>query len=204
MVSEGQDDDAFAAGVIETALPMDNNPSGLCKHDLGLPNDYGFTHVLFAPANFHSYFKGRLDAEREQLVLCLPIHDCEFSGDESQQLFVALRQDIVETLNWRRSASPRAMVRFENPETGGGTVGRAAVPLAYPYLVSEVEKLDGIAAGFIDVTNFRGDRARVLSPAANVFTFHSQESAPRESGLQEVQTQLWRFLTGDPTAELEV
>lgn len=203
MVSEGFEDDAFAASVIKAALMPSRNVSGLCKHPLDKSNVYDFTHFLLAPADYHSYFKGRLDPQREQLVLCLPIHNCEFAGDESPDLFCQLRRDIVAIHDWRRPVTPRVLLRFDNPKTGSGTIGSANVPLKYSLLENEIRNLNGVVSGFIEIVSFRGDYAQILSPETNVFSFRREsEAEPRQMNEQDVQAEVLRFLTADIALEL--
>jgi hypothetical protein len=37
-------------------------------------------------------------------------------------------------------------------------------------LVSEVENLNGVVSGFIEITNYKGDVIEVLSPAIDAYT----------------------------------
>ena len=96
-------DDDFASFVF-TQVPSEDRSTALTR--LGIrdmaKNKYDFSALLLAPPDYHSEFKGRLDAKRDHLVLCIPIHRCEFSGDEPVDDFCALRMKIVPTMNWQR------------------------------------------------------------------------------------------------------
>jgi hypothetical protein len=68
------------------------------KFDIA-PNKYGFTHVLVVPNTYHGSLKGRLDAKRDTLHLCIPIHRCEFAGCESEGEFKEMIQRIMPILS---------------------------------------------------------------------------------------------------------
>ncbi|MBI6578441.1 hypothetical protein YA0001_23865 [Pseudomonas viridiflava] len=160
VVSEKIIDDAFALQVIDSAprqLFKDKPTIYQLSH-----SSMNFTHVIAVPSSYHGYFNGRDGIDRTNLFLCVPIFRCEFSGDESVNEFKAMRLNSVPTLDWGRDAHPKLRVYFDNPKTGGGTV-EEGVLFKLPVLLDEVVRLENVADGFIEITNWRADILEVLS-----------------------------------------
>jgi hypothetical protein len=196
VVVQNREDDIYAKKLLKAGGETPYNPSGLYKCAFNPENDYLFTHILVVPPQYHSYFKGRLDAERTELFLVFPVYQYEFSGDESVELFYQLRREIVPTLDWNRAPSPKAMVRFDNPKTGGGTIGATAIPFRYTVLKEEIRNLDGVESGFVEVTSYRGDYFEVISNMSGVYSCRQQgQSSGRSLKYPEVIEELWLFLT---------
>lgn len=194
MVSENIVNDEFASTILLNC-PQFSADSKLEMHPLAL-NVYGFSNLLLAPHNFHSYFKGRLDAEREKLLLCLPVHKSEFSGAESVEEFYLLRREIVETLNWDRKLTPKIILRFDNPKTRGGTSDEGAF-VKYATVLHEIENIDGVVNGFLEILNYKSEVFEVLSPAVGQFVIiRNRDDSKREAVSKEnLLAQLWQFLT---------
>lgn len=193
VICESKRDDEFAKFVLSSSmLVKDGVRLSICP--LG-PNKYGFTNLVLAPKDFHGYLKGRLDDERDRLVLCLPIHQGEFSGSESIDDFFLLRREIVDTLNWERKPSPQVQIRFDNPQTGVGTAG-AYVLVKYEYLLREIDKLEGIGEGFIEILNYLGAVAEILSHAADQFVLilDRDDSARELMNKQQLIERVYAFL----------
>lgn len=152
-VSDDLVDDGFARQALEAAAGR--KPEALEKIPLG-ENRYGFTHLILAAPQFHSELKGRLDAERPSTVLVVPIFEPEFSGDETVEEFYVLRRDVVGTNRWNREIQPKIKLRFDNTKTGTGT-GEDYVLVTFQQLMAEVGNLLGVADGFVEVINYKGD-----------------------------------------------
>jgi hypothetical protein len=120
--------------------------------------------VLLAPKDYHGHFAGRLDAKRSRLVLCLPIHRCEFSGDESVGEFFTLCREIVLALNWQREVCPKIILRYDNPKTQGGTIYDRGVFAKYATVLRELDLLSGVPEGFIEIINYKKQVIEILSP----------------------------------------
>ena len=130
LAEEGADD-AFACSLLSAACGIRGGDVSPAKQSLALPDSL-FTHGLLVPPSYHRYLGGVLEAERSELFLVLPIFECEFSGDESVDLFAELCRRYVPTLVWSRTGPcPRIMVRSDNPKTGGGTHGNKPVPYSH-------------------------------------------------------------------------
>ncbi|OQR26362.1 hypothetical protein BWR59_31615 [Pseudomonas sp. Bc-h] len=182
-VCEDVVDRDFAALVLDQA-PHLLSPLKPTLYNLA-DNNYGFTHVLSVPSSYHSSLKGGLESKREKLYLCIPIFRCEFSGDESEAEFKEMMQRMVPVFKWKRKVHPKLKVYFDNPGTGAGTYEAGAL-LKYPTLISEVENLNGIVSGFIEVTNYKGEVVEVLSPAPDTYSLIRNRSDEKSMSLPEL------------------
>jgi hypothetical protein len=162
LVSEDRIDDAFAALVLSTAVAT-HDRDVLQKRPLP-DNDYGMDTLIVAPPGFHAYFEGRLDTQRDKLFLCVPAFASEFAGNEDAETFRLLANKVVPHRDWTRFAHPRTQLRFDNPVTGGGTIGDGYVFATYDLVMRELANLDGVTDGFIEILNYRGDVLELLSP----------------------------------------
>ncbi|NWE37572.1 hypothetical protein, partial [Pseudomonas gingeri] len=119
IVSEDVDDRQFSIAV------LDQSPGGLSKDKPTLyeisENEYGFTHALAVPNNYHGSLKGNLEYKRDNLFLCVPIFRCEFSGEETEEQFKDMAQRMLPIFKWKRDVFPKLRVYFDNPSTGAGT-----------------------------------------------------------------------------------
>lgn len=194
VICESARDDDFAKFVLSSALPVKDG-TRLSMRPLG-ENRYGFKNLILAPKDFHGYLKGRLDEERDRLILCLPVHKGEFSGTEQIDDFFLLRRGIVDTLNWERDPSPQVQIRFDNPSTGVGTAG-AYVLVKYQYLLHEIDKLEGVEEGFIEILNYLGAVAEILSHAEDQFILilDRDDSARELMNKQQLIERVYTFLT---------
>jgi hypothetical protein len=194
LVSENMIDDNFASSILSSACSSTDGMT--LEKVLSGENKYGFSHALIAPKDFHSYFKGRLDEERQNLLLCLPIHNCEFAGNESLDEFVFMRKQSVATFDWRRTMTPKIMFRFDNPVTQGGT-GDMAVLVKFETVLREVENLSGVEAGFIEVTNYCGQIVEVLSSSNEAFILIRDFNDTKRESVdgKKLHAELWDFLT---------
>lgn len=189
-------DDAFAALVLEAAGGF--APATLLEKRALPANGYGFDALLLVPPHYHDYFAGRLDAQRDRLILCVPIYGCEFAGDETAEIFRLLTRE-VPIRDWRRFAHPRTQLRFSNPVTGGGTddtVASGYVFAGYDLVLRELANLDGVANGFVELINHRGRVMELLSPApGRVVTITDRDDATRaEVDAAAAVDIVWGFL----------
>lgn len=194
LVSEKVEDGDFAAAVLSSA-PTTLNGEGLAIAPLA-QNDYGFSRLVLAPASFHGYFKGRLDEKRDNLLWCIPAHTCEFAGNETAQEFTVLRREIVQAENWQRGAAPKVALRFDNPRTGSGT-GSAQVFATLDMLYREIELLDGVPSGFLELINCRDEVIELLSPVGGqyVLIFGRDDSTRRRIEKSDLKDFVLEFLT---------
>src|SRR5262249_23332806 len=178
IVSQDLMDDEFATFVF-SQLPSEDRSTAVLRPKIRdvATNKYNFSALLLAPPDYHSEFKGRLDAKRDHLVLCIPIHRCEFSGDETVEEFYTLRRYIVPTLNWRREVCPKIILRFDNPKTQGGTIHDCGVFANYETVVREVDLLNGVPKGFIEIINYKKQVIEISSPKDGVFVLIRERDA---------------------------
>jgi len=188
-------DDEFAVDLLSELSP------GLPLDRMSLreipENKYGFSDVLIVPNGFHSVLEGILDHNRDELFLCVPIHRSEFSGDETKDEFRIIQRSVVAIFDWTRKISPRISLRFFNPKTKGGTKGDGYVFVKYDLLVNEIKNLEGVSGGFIEILNYRGLVAEILSERAGVYSLiQDRNDAGAEAMSQsELLEFIWTFLT---------
>lgn len=194
VISENNPDDKFASLVLANVGEIKESARLSLRT---LPeNKYGFPQIILAPKEFHKYLMGRLDDERDRLVLCLPVHKGEFSGTEAIDDFFLLRREIIDTLNWKREISSQVQIRFDNPKTGVGTTG-AYVLVKYKYLLREIDKLDGIEEGFIEILNYLDGVAEILSQGMGqfIYIFDRDDSARELLSKDQLIERVKFFLT---------
>ena len=194
VVSENLEDDVFASSIL-SALPKVQIDSELMLYDIP-ENGYGFSNLLLAPSEFHAYFKGRLDDKRKELILCLPIHKSEFSGNESVDEFYLMRRSLIPSLNWKRDVCPKISLRFDNPKTRGGT-GDGYVLAKYDTVLKEIDNIRDVDKGFIEIKNYKDLIAEILSKGGdNYYLIRDRDDSRREIfEKNELLERLWRFLT---------
>jgi hypothetical protein len=194
-ISHNSEDDDFAKTILRN-VPQRCGSDRLELHPL--PNNpHGFSSILIAPKSFHSELQGtHIWRGEERLTLCLPVHRAEFSGSETIDEFHTLRLNVVPTCDWTRAIHPKILLRFDNQETGGGTVGGTYVLVKYDLLRREIERLSS-ADGFIEIINYREAVVEILSPEPNVFHLISNRDDALCETLseEELMKKVWDFLT---------
>jgi hypothetical protein len=194
VVSENFEDDAFASAILSS---LHDAEVGSKLRFCAVPgNRYGFSKLLLAPPEFHAYFKGRLDEKRKALILCLPVHESEFSGNESVDEFFLMRRNLIPTLDWRRDVCPKISLRFDNPKTRGGT-GDSYVLVKFSTVLKEIENLRDVAKGFIEILNYKKLALEILSRGGDAYCLiKDRDDAGRELLEKDVLVpRVWRFLT---------
>lgn len=188
VVSQDEIKDSLALNVLNSIAPEVSRVSPsifeLCS------SERGFTHVIVVPSNFHGYLKGNDGVVRDDLFLCLPIFRCEFSGRETVEEFKELRLHYVPTLNWQRQPCPKLRVYFDNPKTGGGT-DEAGTFLKWLDLLREIDALNGVSSGFIEVTNWSDEIIEIISPGEGEYVLirdrKDEQPLPIKGLLDEVK-----------------
>lgn len=192
VVSENNIDDEFAILIFSEKI---TGASSLQKKALA-NNKYGFSTLVLAPAEYHAYFKGRLDGERKSLLLCLPTYNCEFSGLESTDDFCLMRREIVSTLDWNRKISPKISLRFDHPSIEAGTGGNAVLA-RYEMVLNEINNLDGARDAFVEISNYLGENIEILSHSRGEFILVRKRDDRTREYLDAdcLMRALWKFLT---------
>lgn len=192
-VSDNRIDDDFARLVLNARGCA--GAIGLTKAELA-PNAYGFTHVLYVPPTYHSELKGRLDADRDKITLCIPIFKSEFSGTETLEEFTELRKHVVPTYRWDREVTPKIALRFDNLKTKSGT-GDDYVYTRFEPVLKEVENLLGDKDGFIEILNYKNEVVEIVFTQGEEFSWiQNRDDATGEAILiDDIRPRLWNFLT---------
>jgi len=154
-----------------------------------------FTHVFVAPSHYHGYLKGAEGIDRSRLLLCVPIYRCEFAGDETPEEFNEMQLHLIPILDWERSKHPKLRVYFDNPATGGGT-SESGVLLKQSVLFQEIENLNGVNDGFIEITNWSGGVVEVLSPSQDEFLLIRNREDEKLMSKPEILAQIGEFSIG--------
>jgi hypothetical protein len=151
---------------------------------------------VLAPREYHAELKGRLDAARANLVLCVPAFDNEFSGTETPQEFFILRREVVPTRLWQREIYPKIALRFDNPRTGGGT-GDDYVLAKFDLVAREIDNMAGVPNGFIEILNVREEVIEVVFAQGDNFHVIPNRDDSQAATLPRsaVRDGVWRFLT---------
>lgn len=194
VVSENRPDDDFARMIL--GCVSDSNPPSILT-TVAIPlKKYGFSMVLLAPKDYHAYFKGVLDDKRDHLVLCLPVHHCEFSGDETAKKFIIMRREVVPSLDWERLVCPKIVFRFDNPKTRSGT-GDTEIMAKYDLVLREIDSLNGVVQGFIEISNYKNRTIEILSSRTDHYVLIRDRNDEKREVVDKVLLleNLWAFLT---------
>jgi hypothetical protein len=134
-------------------------------------SDHRFDCWIALGPSAHNNFRIQNASVHARTVVCCPIFNCEFAGDESAEEIEVMRSDFVDTLDWNREPSPKLRMRFDNPKTGGGSEGTEFGFARPRVLFHELTLLDGIIRGWIELLNFKGEFLRVQSVQPRQFVF---------------------------------
>ncbi|EEC0297172.1 hypothetical protein YV76_004692 [Salmonella enterica subsp. enterica] len=178
--SKGCEDDKFAFNLY-AQLSLTETIYALKKTNIH-SNMYGFDSLLLIPPNYHNNLRGILDNKRDNLVLCAPIFHYEFSGKESVDEFREMSTKRVFINEWTRKPVPKILIQFNNPRTGTGTIDNRSVLTNFSYLMSEINNLNGVAHGFINVMNYLDEVIRITSGTTNVYRLSSATGEEDMSG----------------------
>ena len=193
LISEDIVDDDFAKFILLTCgcRTVDK----LTKESLK-SNRFGFTHIMYVPHQYHFELKGRLDAERANTTLCVPIFNSEFSGSEQPEEFIELRRYFVQTWRWDRNVSPKITLRFDNAKTKSGT-GNGYVFAKFDQVLKEIENLAGVSDGFVEIINHKNEVIEILFNRDDVFSWINNRDDSKSQQIQArlIPDRLWNFLT---------
>ncbi|PXX44949.1 hypothetical protein [Undibacterium pigrum] len=193
LVSENIEDDVFASIVFSSLSSI--NYADTLQLTILPENGYGFTNVVLAGPSYHRHFKGRLDEKRDNLLLCIPSYQCEFTATESIEDFFLVRRYITPSEDWHRSQSPIIRLRCDNPKTQSGT-GEETVLVRFSNLVSEIGMLSGVSNGYIEISNYENRAIEILSPSIDEFILiRERDDQTRETIThQNLLDSVWKFL----------
>lgn len=152
-----------------------------------------FTHVFVVPSHYHSYLKGADNIDRDNLFLCIPIYRCEFSGGETVDEFRDMYLHYIPILEWSRPRCPKLYVYFDNPATGGGT-DKAGVLLKQSVSLLEIEALNGVSDGFIEITNWQEKVVEIISPSLGSYKLIRDRKYEESLSKDELFIRIQKFL----------
>jgi hypothetical protein len=193
--SEGTNDDDFARAVLsEVEKYTAKRPRLPLKVPFDRSSCYGFDAILAVPPTYHGVFEGTLDDRRQGVILCVPIHHFEFSGVETEAEF-RLIHFRINVWDWRRKAKPTCWVKFDNPKTGEGTIGKSFVLLDVPFVASAVKGLSGVKDGYLVARNYQQDSCEFRSSKRNEFVMTLPDEV-RTGTTKEATALFVRFVEG--------
>lgn len=124
------------------------------------PAGPAFDVVAAAIPAVHRYHERRLPDLNEVTYAVFPGYRCEFSGLETQREAVHRFDRMLDPADLRRVPSPWVRMRYDNPRTGGGSVGPELGITTVNVLLRELRNLDHADGAFVEFENFRGERRR--------------------------------------------
>ncbi len=151
--SDGVEDSEFAIQLLDTvASSLASGMIPPIKTNLTVNNAYGFDSVVAVPSPYHDHLKGELDEKHLTLVWCVPIHTCEFTGQESADEYrVWQRQVRIE--NWNRQPYPIMMLEFVAPSNN---ISIRRYRTSLDGCIAHISNLREERKGFVKVTNYLG------------------------------------------------
>ena len=130
-------------------------------------------HAMFLKPEGHSLLKTENSFLHAHTLVAFPIYDCEFSGDESAEEIVLMRKEFVATIDWNRNPQPKVRLRFDNPQTKGGTIGKHLGFSKLETVQREIRNLSGVQKGFIEMENFKGTRIKIISTKDDYYSIYN-------------------------------
>ncbi|NVK79456.1 hypothetical protein [Streptomyces morookaense] len=87
-----------------------------------------------------------------------PGYSSEISGAESVDQAAERFSRMLKASDLNRKPSPYVLVRFNNPQTGTGTIGDLPVFFSPDYLLHELGLLEGVRNAYLDLWNHRNEK----------------------------------------------
>lgn len=192
MPGEPIKDEPFCHALLrECASKVSDVSETSMKCPIYVENRFGFTHAFLAGPESHSCLKGMVNG-RGKIVLCVPIHDCEFSDSEAGD-GIANRIVRHKLHCWERHPTPVVMLKFKNAKTAARTRGNLPVETDLEYALHEIRSLVGNTSSFVEVQNFRLQHCRVTSTRNRELKVEATNTVS-EMTLDEVQKYVTTFL----------
>lgn len=156
-------DAEFAVWILEAvASRINTNSNAPLKIGFSESNSFAFDAILALPSPYHGHLKGILNDKHSTLVLCVPIHSCEFTGTETANEYRHW-QTRVAVERWTRQPYPFVAMECENPRSGHSCpMERTSIEAC----MANLSALNGVKDGFARIANFNGDII-LIKPTAN-------------------------------------
>jgi hypothetical protein len=119
-----------------------------------------FDTVAAAIPAVHRYHELEEPELNEVTYAVFPAYRCEFSGRETQKEAEDRFDKMIDVADMQRLPTPWVRMRYDNPKTGGASVG-SELGLTWPdNLTSQLRQLDGAEGAYVDFENFQNKRRR--------------------------------------------
>jgi hypothetical protein len=133
-----------------------------------------FTEVCVINSECHDAFRAFKGELHGRTLVVFPSYRCEFFGDETPHIIRLLRDDLVDTVNWKRSPSPKIAARYENYTNDQGSEGDKLGLASFETIQSALKDL-WRCNGFVEIENYRHQAAKIESSEAG-FIIHSNNN----------------------------
>ncbi|MGW5346991.1 hypothetical protein [Streptomyces sp. NPDC004050] len=122
---------------------------------------YGFDTIAAVPPAIHQYYTRRNEALNEATIGVFPAYRCEFSGDETRDEAMYRFKRMLHPAMMSRNPAPYLRMRFENTDTGVGSIGPSRGFATPDVLLRELKLIEGAAGSFVEFENFRHEVWRI-------------------------------------------
>jgi hypothetical protein len=192
-VSSDHIDDVFATELFH-ACPA-NLGAGFVKIPF-VSGAHDFTHLIIADNQYFSDLNGRMDEEKKNCVLAVPIFNCEFSDFETPEEFYELRRNVVPSNDWKRAPAPKIKFRYDNVKIDAGT-GDGYIFSKLDSVFRDVREMIGSVDSFAEIINFRNDVLELLPTKDDGFdVIYSRDDAKTiKVPSEEIEALIQKFVT---------
>ena len=161
--------DSFPAALLTGLLSFtDENVSELsCEKRITklsqISRESSFTAVAYINCESHNAFKSEVPLLHPRTLVAFPVHDCEFSGDESAEQIQCMRSDFVATINWNREPAPKILMRYDNRKTRSKSIGKKLKLAGLATVMNEITNLQDAPESFIEIANYKHQQCLIVS-----------------------------------------
>lgn len=119
-----------------------------------------FDCIAIASPEVHRYHQSERPDLHAVTYAAFPAFQCEFSGMETRQQASLRFQRMLDIVNLSRKPQPWVRMRYDNPKTGGGSIGPDLGLTTTDVFLRELKNLNGVEGGYIEIENYRGQVCR--------------------------------------------
>jgi hypothetical protein len=153
-----------------------------------------FDCVLVVSPQANVLYQADSPALHSRSFEAIPIYRCEFSGDETPELFKLVRSDFVPTLDWRRSPAPRIWMSFRDAASGVRSTGHKSSLATLDEALYQIHQLPLAEDSWVQIDNYSAERAR-LSFQSREYVIESGAGDTRAVPESEIDGWTKQFLT---------